>query len=304
LLCVFACSSKGTGAVRPSSCSRTYCTTVRAVDPMRGQSVRASSMVFHALQEMHAAVCMVVRGGVSWLTATQAYALCYSLTPPSYIHITLTDTLPVCCMRVSLWLQGSSSPLDLNIKILVIGLRGTGKTQLIHSLLGMSSSSSSSGGGCDGSSGSSTAVPLEPFGGGTTRVQVHQGRFLGVGLTLVDTPGLTASAAGAAANASILRSIKAAYKKHHPDLVLYVDRWVWGLCFMRQGGGGEGAGGGGVAVGRLVLSIGVGRSSWMQKRKKRILRPSQVNMCTVNPHIRVCGLNLSTSTCAAFTLQV
>jgi len=117
--------------------------------------------------------------------------------------------------------QGPDSPLDLDIKILVIGLRGTGKTQLIHSLLGMSSSSSGSNGS---SSSSSSSVPLEPFAGGTHRVEVHKGRFLGVGLTLVDTPGLTASAAGAAANASILRGIKAAFKKHSPDLVLYVDR--------------------------------------------------------------------------------
>lgn len=112
-------------------------------------------------------------------------------------------------------MQGPDAPLDLNLKILVIGLRGTGKTQLIYSLLGDSSNSSSS------SSGSP-----EPFAGGTKRVEVHQGRFLGVGLTLVDTPGLTASAAGAAANASILRSIKAAFNKHQPDLVLYVDRWA------------------------------------------------------------------------------
>jgi GTPase SAR1 family protein len=140
-------------------------------------------------------------------------------------------------------LQGPDAPLDLNITILVIGLRGTGKTQLIHSLLGMSSSSSSSssGGGGTNSSSSSTAA-LEPFGGGTRRVGVHRGRFLGVGLTLVDTPGLTSSAAGAGANAGVLRSIKAAFRKHQPDLVLYVDRLVDGL-----GGGGSTCGVGGQA---------------------------------------------------------
>ena len=74
---------------------------------------------------------------------------------------------------------------------------------------------------------------------------VHRGRFLGVGLTLVDTPGLTSSAAGAGANAGVLRSIKAAFRKHQPDLVLYVDRLVDGL----GGGGAGGRGGGGPPVG-------------------------------------------------------
>lgn len=128
---------------------------------------------------------------------------------------------------LALPLQGPGAPLDLNIKILVMGLRGTGKTQLIASLLGMSSSSDSSSGGSNGGSNGGSSAALEPFGGGTRRVQVHTGRALGVGLTLVDTPGLTSSAAGAGANAGILRSIKAAFKKHTPDLVLYVDRWGW-----------------------------------------------------------------------------
>jgi predicted GTPase len=121
-------------------------------------------------------------------------------------------------------LQGPNSSLNLNVKILVIGLRGTGKTQLIRSLLAMGSSSSSSG---DSSSSSSSvaSLPLDAFSGATKRVEVSQGQVLGVTLTLIDTPGLTASAAGAAANAAVLRKLRKAFQQHEPDLVLYVDRY-------------------------------------------------------------------------------
>lgn len=110
--------------------------------------------------------------------------------------------------------QGPNSSLNLNVKILVIGLRGTGKTQLIRSLLAMGSSSSSA-----------ASLPLDAFSGGTKRVEVSQGQVLGVTLTLIDTPGLTASAAGAAANAAVLRKLRKAFQQHEPDLVLYVDRY-------------------------------------------------------------------------------
>jgi septin family protein len=111
------------------------------------------------------------------------------------------------------------------VKILVIGLRGTGKTQLIRSLLSMGSSSSD-GSGSSSSSGSAASLPLDAFSGATKRVEVTQGKVLGVTLTMIDTPGLTASAAGAAANAAVLRKLRKAFQQHEPDLVLYVDRWV------------------------------------------------------------------------------
>lgn len=123
-------------------------------------------------------------------------------------------------------LQGPNSPLNLNVKILVIGLRGTGKTQLIRSLLSMDSSSSSSSSTDPSSSSSSSSLPLDAFQGGTKKVEVHTGTVLGITLTMIDTPGLTASAAGTAANAGVLRGIKKAHKQHTPDLVLYVDRWA------------------------------------------------------------------------------
>jgi hypothetical protein len=87
-----------------------------------------------------------------------------------------------------------------------------------------------------GSSGSSSAasLPLDAFSGATKRVEVSQGQVLGVTLTMIDTPGLTASAAGAAANAAVLRKLRKAFQQHEPDLVLYVDRWVL-LAFARDG---------------------------------------------------------------------
>jgi hypothetical protein len=120
--------------------------------------------------------------------------------------------------------QGPNSSLHLNVKILVIGLRGTGKTQLIRSLLAMGSSGSGSS--------SAASLPLDAFSGATKRVEVSQGQVLGVTLTMIDTPGLTASAAGAAANAAVLRKLRKAFQQHEPDLVLYVDRWVmvWYVC--------------------------------------------------------------------------
>ncbi|KAF6261121.1 hypothetical protein COO60DRAFT_810164 [Scenedesmus sp. NREL 46B-D3] len=116
--------------------------------------------------------------------------------------------------------EGPHTSLSLNVKILVIGLRGTGKTQLIRSLLAMGGSSSSSS-----SSSSAASLPLDAFAGATKRVEVSQGQVLGITLTLIDTPGLTASAAGAAANAAVLRKLRKAFQQHEPDLVLYVDRF-------------------------------------------------------------------------------
>lgn len=71
---------------------------------------------------------------------------------------------------------------------------------------------------------SSSSLPIDAFQGGTRKVEVKTGTVLGITLTMIDTPGLTASAAGTAANAGVLKGIKKAFKQHQPDLVLYVDR--------------------------------------------------------------------------------
>lgn len=83
---------------------------------------------------------------------------------------------------------------------------------------------SSDGAGAGASGADALAHIVDAFDGATKRVEVSSGCVLGCQLTLIDTPGLTASAAGAAANAGVLRGIKRAFKEHAPDLVLYVDR--------------------------------------------------------------------------------
>jgi len=107
--------------------------------------------------------------------------------------------------------QGTGASLDYTIKMMLIGLTGTGKTQLIHSLLAEGSTSTRQ-----------TAV--DPFEGGTKGVQVVQGMVHGIKLVCIDTPGLVAAASQTAYNGRVLREIHAAYKKHKPDLVVYVDR--------------------------------------------------------------------------------
>eukprot|EP00878_Enallax_costatus_P024652 GHUV01026328.1.p1 GENE.GHUV01026328.1~~GHUV01026328.1.p1 ORF type:complete len:361 (+),score=105.02 GHUV01026328.1:53-1084(+) len=72
---------------------------------------------------------------------------------------------------------------------------------------------------------SSSSMPVDAFSGSTKKVEVKTGTVVGITLTMIDTPGLTASAAGTASNAGVLKGIKKAFKHHQPDLVLYVDRF-------------------------------------------------------------------------------
>jgi hypothetical protein len=67
----------------------------------------------------------------------------------------------------------------------------------------------------------------------------------GMAVTAIDTPGLHASADAQSANRSLLKSIKAAWKKHKPNFLIYVDRCVWVYA---SGGVAGGEGGGGVWV--------------------------------------------------------
>jgi hypothetical protein len=66
----------------------------------------------------------------------------------------------------------------------------------------------------------------------------------GMAVTAIDTPGLHASADAQSANRSLLRGIKAAWKKHKPNFLIYVDRWV----FLGGGSGGGGTPQGGAGA--------------------------------------------------------
>ncbi|KAG2490023.1 hypothetical protein HYH03_011488 [Edaphochlamys debaryana] len=94
----------------------------------------------------------------------------------------------------------------LRIKIMVLGMTGTGKSALINSLLGR------------------TASRTNAFKEATRGVRVVRGDHNGLPLTFIDTPGLHAAAGRTAENKAILRSVRAAYKWHKPDYVFYVDR--------------------------------------------------------------------------------
>lgn len=50
------------------------------------------------------------------------------------------------------------------------------------------------------------------------------GMMHGIDMQMIDTPGLSASASGTATNAAVLLQIRKAFKRHKPDLVVYVDR--------------------------------------------------------------------------------
>jgi hypothetical protein len=58
-------------------------------------------------------------------------------------------------------------------------------------------------------------------------------------VTAIDTPGLHASADAQSANRSLLKGIKAAWKKHKPNFLIYVDRWghyqscIYGFMYPR-----------------------------------------------------------------------
>ncbi|GIL74794.1 hypothetical protein Vretifemale_4702 [Volvox reticuliferus] len=95
----------------------------------------------------------------------------------------------------------------LRLKVMVLGMTGTGKSELINSLLDRPA-----------------AARTSPFREATRRVRIIRGAHNGIPITFIDTPGLHAAAARTAENKAILRSIRAAYKWHKPDYVFYVDR--------------------------------------------------------------------------------
>jgi len=89
---------------------------------------------------------------------------------------------------------------------------GSGKTQLIHSLLnsgGVASPSSSSGCLSGAAPSLQPCCPLvDPFEGATKRAGIVEGTVHGIHIVCVDTPGLVASAGATAYNGKVLQQIR------------------------------------------------------------------------------------------------
>jgi len=102
--------------------------------------------------------------------------------------------------------EAADSKLGLKVKVLLLGMSGTGKSELINALL------------------ERPAAKTSAFGEATKRVRVVRGMVHGVQLELIDTPGLHASSSKQAENRALLKGIRAAYRWHKPNYVFWVDR--------------------------------------------------------------------------------
>lgn len=94
-------------------------------------------------------------------------------------------------------------PLDYSCGILVLGMKGVGKSATIRRLMGQ-----------------------ELMAGyqATEQVGVINGEVNGIKIKFIDTPGLELSPSAMSRNIQRLRAAKRAYDKHKPSCVLYVDR--------------------------------------------------------------------------------
>ncbi|KAG2450728.1 hypothetical protein HYH02_004566 [Chlamydomonas schloesseri] len=157
--------------------------------------------------------------------------------------------------------------LGFTVKIMLIGVQGSGKTQLAHALLGAGDAAAAAPPATSSTSTSAPAQPhaqppqqkdgkaqplpfpaVHPFDGATHGVTVLTGSAHGIGLAFIDTPGLSLAPGGAARNAQVLQQIRRAYHRHKPDLLVYVDR-----LDAAAGGGGGGSAGGGAGAELAVL---------------------------------------------------
>jgi len=102
--------------------------------------------------------------------------------------------------------EAADSRLDIKIKIMVIGMTGTGKSELINAML------------------EKQVAKTSPFSDTTKRIKVIKGSYKGMQIEFIDTPGLHAASTAHTENKNILKRIKAAYKWHKPNYVFYVDR--------------------------------------------------------------------------------
>lgn len=84
---------------------------------------------------------------------------------------------------------GPDIPLNLTLKILVLGLEGSGKTQLCYSLLGRPDA-------------------VDGYDGRTQKVELLRGTVHGIDLMMYDTPGLACSASDTSHGMNVLRQIR------------------------------------------------------------------------------------------------
>ncbi|KAK9837680.1 hypothetical protein WJX74_002838 [Apatococcus lobatus] len=98
-------------------------------------------------------------------------------------------------------------PLTFEVSIMMLGMSGVGKSALINRLLGQN------------------VAPESAFGEHNgNKIREYTGEFKGVGVKIIDTPGLESSSNATAHNLSVLKKIKAAHRKYKPTMVFYVDR--------------------------------------------------------------------------------
>ncbi|KAL6759900.1 hypothetical protein V8C86DRAFT_2563689 [Haematococcus lacustris] len=96
--------------------------------------------------------------------------------------------------------------LDLKIKVLLLGISGMGKSELINALL------------------ERPAARTSAFQAATRGIRVARGEVAGIKLELIDTPGLHPSSSASGHNRAVLKAVKAAYRWHKPNYVFWVDR--------------------------------------------------------------------------------
>lgn len=99
------------------------------------------------------------------------------------------------------------APLPFACTVMVMGMTGVGKSATINSVLD-----------------EDEASPTNAFEPATKGVKEITGTVAGVRVKFIDTPGLQPSAANIGSNQRLLNQMHRAFKKHKPDIMLYMDR--------------------------------------------------------------------------------
>jgi len=117
--------------------------------------------------------------------------------------------------------EQDGTPLGFSCNVLVLGLRGAGRTTLINEMVGyrLAPGEAASAGRADAGdtpscSGRGREAPLEWLHGEVRGVQMH----------FLDVPGLSPAAQDSRRNLRVLSRVRAALADRPPDIVLFVDR--------------------------------------------------------------------------------